>query len=418
MKKRRNSNQDMPERVSAAQVSEKRDDFAEVSADTIESDRAKELTGESYDAEVQTDVDFLPSQTSDVHYVVAPLADTTSAAHKDDETPEEGMIRIGQVNDAAHSVNKFDRFWLKIWASICAAITFIAKGINSVIRLICRREAPLKYVKAFVSVVLVILCIAVVAAPFNITVNKVETLDIYSDGLIAVQSRVGVDPNTNNPIYKWGFADKNGKIKIECKYEDVMQFRHGVAWVKDSTTSQMGGVTVTKKSWYLIGKNGKRVGSNEFDEVTGVPVKQFAAETNLAGVYNGGWGFINSKGKITIPCTYDEVGNFDEQIARVRKGSITYFINKKNKQVGIEYQQARDFSCGLAAVYRNDLWGFIKPNGEELEKPTYNSVSDFKQGYALVRHGSTYGIINTEGKQVVQIGEFVDLKITEFFQMN
>lgn len=328
------------------------------------------------------------------------------------------FIAIGRSKSHT-SVNKFDRFWLKVWAVICAAVTAISNAINWVIKLIFRHKAPDKYVKAFVSIILIIIAIAILAAPFNITINKIETLDVFSDNLIAVKRYIGTDSD-HNPVYKWGYADKKGKLRIPCQYEAAMQFKHGVAWVH---VIEQNDENLTQSYWMLIDKRARRVGSNTFMQVSGeVPVKEFSDKIRYAGVNQGGkWGFINTSGKIVIPCIYDEVGNFDEEIARVRRGSNTYFINSKDKTISDEFQDARDFSCGLAAVYRSGNWGFINTKGEIVTELIWDEVSDFKMGYAMIvsrgKDGMSYGIVDTSGKLVLPAGSFVDVALREYFGM-
>lgn len=330
---------------------------------------------------------------------------------------QDRFIAIGKTG-ARPSVNKFDRFWLKVWAVICAAVVAISNAINKVIALIFRRKAPDKYVRAFVSCVLIILAIMILAAPFNITINKIQTMDVFSDNLIAVQRYVGTDEQ-NRPVYKWGFADRKGKVRIDCIYDDVMQFAHGVAWVHLVETNADG---LRQSYWTLINTKGKRVSDATFMQVDDrtVPVKPFASEIRYAGVNQGGkWGFVNTKGKVVISCVYDEVGTFDEAIARVRKGGSTMYIDTKGRTVSSVYQGGRDFACGLAAVYRDGNWGFINARGEEIVPLMYDEVSDFKSGYAMIvsrgEGGLSYGIIDSIGRTVVPTGSFVDVAWREYF---
>lgn len=351
-------------------------------------------------------------QTSQVYETVENVTPDESVAMQTDDN----IIKIGDNQKTAKSLNKFDIFWVKVWAAICAFINTISIYINKGIKFVFRKEAPLKYVKTVISFLLILLCVFIVSAPFKITVNEVEKLEIYPNGLTVVQKQVGSLDGT--PIYKYGYADKNGKTKIDCKYDNAMRFKYGVAWVNSVEKDEKG---YTKNYWYLINTKGKRVGNVEVLQTNDyvVPVGQFGNKHKLAPVLIGGkYCFVNTKGKIAIDGMFDDVGNFDFKIARIRMGAQTYFINKSGKRVGDIFYDARDFSEGRAAVSNNNLWGFIDENGNTIADLEYEQVSNFKQGYALVKRGATYGIIDSNGKSVVKTGMYTDLELVEFFEMN
>jgi len=50
----------------------------------------------------------------------------------------------------------------------------------------------------------------------------------------------------------------------------------------------------------------------------------------LAGVeINRKWGFINTRGVITIPCSFDEVSKFSGGLTKVKQNKKYGFINKE-----------------------------------------------------------------------------------------
>ncbi|MGN0796778.1 MAG: WG repeat-containing protein [Christensenellales bacterium] len=339
-----------------------------------------------------------------------------SLAEQPSSTDTPVIIKIGEKVDVQKTANKFDIFWLKVWAAICSFVQSVAIGINKGIKFVFKKEAPLKYVKAVIAIILIIIAIAIVSAPFNITVNEVQTLEIYPNGLTVVQKQVAVNTTTNAPIYKYGYANSKGKIKIDCIYDNAMSFKYNVAWVNIKELNADGD---TVNYWMLINTRGKQVGELKiFQNGNVVPVSTFGDKYKLAAVnLSGTYGFVNTSGKIVIDCNYDEVGNFDYKLARVRRGSETYFINNKGKKISQTYYVARDFKEGIAAVGINNLWGFIDESGNLIGEVEYDNVSDFKQGYALVKRGATYGIIDQKGNKVVNTGVFTDLELVDFFEM-
>ena len=80
---------------------------------------------------------------------------------------------------------------------------------------------------------------------------------------------------------------------------------------------------------------------------------------------DGDWGYINGLGRITILPQYD---------------------------------RARDFSEGLAAVQLDAVWGFVSPeDGSVVVQPQYQVVGNFAEGLAFVQGtalDAQYGFID------------------------
>ena len=70
-----------------------------------------------------------------------------------------------------------------------------------------------------------------------------------------------------------------------------------------------------------------------------------------------------------------------------------------------------DFSCGLGAVNQGGRWGFINKKGKEVIELKYDAVSRFVDGYATVKMGKTFGLIDTDGNLVINTQWFYDIVI-------
>ncbi len=149
------------------------------------------------------------------------------------------------------------------------------------------------------------------------------------------------------------------------------------------------------------------------------------------------WGFADTKGRLLLAASYDEVRNFGpEGKALVRKDGQWYFLSlpisaqqnldtldlarlliaspataamtvvKTGKNAGARvvslrkaYPLAWPYAAGLARVQGpNDSIGFINTQEEWQIPPRYNEASDFENGYAWVRIGEQYGLIDTSGQ--------------------
>ena len=325
-------------------------------------------------------------------------------------------MKISSVDDAIKkpNVNKFDSFFIRIWAVLCAFIIKFSELICKGIKFVIKRDVPTKYVAAVVIIVLIILFILLIALPAKANGTAKQQIELYSNGLIAVEKRVGTDAE-GNPVYKWGFSDKNGAMKIACTYDGALDFRYGVAFVK-VIEKQNGSNYVY---WKLINKTGANVGDYQFIQTgVNIPVEQFSEDQQLAKVMiSGRYGYINYKGKLVIDAIYEDAGTFIGKMARVSSGSSYYFINNKGKKVSQAFDNARDMVDGYAAINISGRWGFMNAKGNVTISPIYDEVSDFYCGYAAVKQGTSYGVIDEKGKTVVPTGLFSSLNILEYFEI-
>ena len=170
----------------------------------------------------------------------------------------------------------------------------------------------------------------------------------------------------------WGFINDKGENAIPCQFDEVSEFKDGLSYV--------------------------RVGSK--------------------------WGLINKTGQEIAPCKYSSIDRFniigEDTLARVKNAGKTGLINIKGEEVVPcdKYDDIYDFQYGLAVVQNADKkCGIIDVHGSEVVKCIYNSIGDFKEGYAKVGIGSNvhkfyvfqqafdtgkkYGFIDMTGKEVI-----------------
>jgi hypothetical protein len=114
------------------------------------------------------------------------------------------------------------------------------------------------------------------------------------------------------------------------------------------------------------------------------------------------WGMVDNKGKILLPCRYDELGFLEDtgnKVLRVFKKEEKYgLIDTLGRlKVSVQYENIGSFSEGRLAVKRQGLWGFVDPNGREVVPCRFDEVSVFGEGWAAVRLGSKWGYIDKNG---------------------
>ena len=65
------------------------------------------------------------------------------------------------------------------------------------------------------------------------------------------------------------------------------------------------------------------------------------------------------------------------------------------------FNALHNFSEGVAAVKRNNKYGFINKHGEFVIAPQFDDAEDFSDGLALVKIGGRYGFIDKQGRMVL-----------------
>ena len=115
-------------------------------------------------------------------------------------------------------------------------------------------------------------------------------------------------------------------------------------------------------------------------------------------------GYINDKGEVIIPLTFDEGSAFSEGLARVRMGTKYGYINAKGEAViRMGYDFARDFKSGIARVGNDGKYGFINTTGNAIIPFQYYNAGDFANGLAPVMNADAkWGFIDMQGNMVIQ----------------
>ena len=253
------------------------------------------------------------------------------------------------------------------------------------------------------------------------TLGKVAIKPQYSYGLQFSEGLAAVKNDT-----AWGFIDSSGKVVIEFKFNIAEQFNGGSSVVN-----------INGKSG-LIDKKGKIILEPIYDWI------YFQNEGFVASKLNGKWGFYHiTSRKFITDFIYEDVGPFSNGLAAVKIDNLYGFINR-NGVIAIEpkYRQIRykKFGNGLACAVSpdNNKWGvidtlgnvimdfkyfdlsfpsenkifvrekykqkgyFINQNGEKLFNKTFDDIWIFNDGLCAVRINGKEGIINSEGKWIVE----------------
>ena len=109
------------------------------------------------------------------------------------------------------------------------------------------------------------------------------------------------------------------------------------------------------------------------------------------------YGFINKKAEIVTEPIYDKVqGSFltEENYVAVKKDGKWSAINSKGKELVPDSSLAICDKSGKSVIDLNTL-------NVVVERGTYDIIDTFRYGYARVKKNEKYGIINAQGKLVL-----------------
>lgn len=128
----------------------------------------------------------------------------------------------------------------------------------------------------------------------------------------------------------------------------------------------------------------------------------YAQDDSLVPFFTKLTGFSDEKGNIVIPLKYENAGNFSEGLAWVVENSKFGFIDKNDQIViSAKYDFAEDFNNGSAIVEVNGKYGLIDKTGEEIIPIKYDDCKRFSEGLAPVRAGTKWGFIDETGLEKI-----------------
>lgn len=255
-----------------------------------------------------------------------------------------------------------------------------------------------------------------------------EIVDSFHDGLAMIVT----------PSARLGFIDRSGKVAIPAELTYAEPFSEGTCLTKREKKSSddplVKAITLGMEQG-LIGKNGELLFQPDFggndaykgcervfmdgmwcyelpdgrmvypviEEVSGVLRDGLARVWNQKDDIKGRFGFVDQKGKIVIPLTFERAEDFFEGLAKVYRDGKWGFIDKRGKVV-IDYQfeDVARFSNGRARFVEKGQYGFIDTDGRVAVEPRYETAYDFTDGLAAVSVGGKWGFIGQDGKMVIK----------------
>ncbi len=202
---------------------------------------------------------------------------------------------------------------------------------------------------------------------------------------------------------KWGAVDENGKVVIPISYDRVavsLSADASDAAATDQEPDRENLIEVssgTLRGFYH--RDGREIVPLSYENRS-VWKEGFLAVQGKDKKIS----FYKNDGTLISHGAYDQVSDFENRMAIVKKGALYGYINQEGKEIPPIYQEARFFQGGLAAVKEKGKWGVIDTAGQYVVPPTYRDVGaqPSPQGLLAVKgNKNLWGFINGAGDVVI-----------------
>jgi len=210
------------------------------------------------------------------------------------------------------------------------------------------------------------------------TLQDAKAVLIFKEGQAAYKISDG-------NVTKWGFVDKEGKIKINPQFSQTGSFSNG----KCAVANQDG-------KWGYIDYEGKIVINYQFDNA-----KKFI--NGKAVVASGSkYGLIDENGKYLINPQFSEMIIDGDMFLINQNGKYGWCDNDGKIIINPQFSAAYPFLGNkLAAVQSGNSFGYIDRDGKIVINPQFDRALPFNGKLALVNSSNKIGFIDKEGKYVI-----------------
>ena len=189
----------------------------------------------------------------------------------------------------------------------------------------------------------------------DILINEESVVNIkmFSEGLALFTNNDGLN----------GFINEQGEIAIPAQYEKVGYFNAGLAWTRNS--DGLIGYIDKNGEWVI---EPKFLAVSDFDPISGLAkarVDEF-------------WGYTNKKGEIKYVTSVKKIYDYSEGLAMavIYSGHFGFLDENQNWAIEPQFEAAREFKNGFAAVKEEGKWGIIDKSGNWVIEPMFSGIKD------------------------------------------
>ncbi|HEU0119283.1 MAG TPA: WG repeat-containing protein [Bryobacteraceae bacterium] len=214
-----------------------------------------------------------------------------------------------------------------------------------------------------------------------------RVLGDYSDGLAVVQrARSGSIPAA------YGYIDREGRVAIPPRFMPAGKFPG------DGQGVAVGGLD---RNWCYFDKRGQIVLRLPMDGHDRAPGFHDGLVVWKEGFF---WGYRNAKGEWAIRPEFDDAHDFSNGVAQVEKDGKWMEIDTRGKPMPARTgpQPIRPPSEGLTLAVDGDRYGYLLPDG----RPAFpfrkmDAAFDFTCGLARIQLDGKFGYLDKEGRLAI-----------------
>jgi hypothetical protein len=223
----------------------------------------------------------------------------------------------------------------------------------------------------------------------------------FSEGFAPASQYAGF-PDDKFP--KWGFIDRTGQFAVAPQYQWVDPFSEGLARV--SVSSEVGTTGYIDSHGQFVIPPRLTYGASFHEGRAAVIISGPCRITNGGScaraafqptepraTYDCRYAFIDKRGEPISDLRFDDAEDFSEGLAPIRIGNQWGFVDLSG-QIAIppRFQSAELFSEGLAVVEEDGKKGFIDHTGNYVIRPQFEAADGFSEGFAVVSKSDGPGI--------------------------
>lgn len=212
----------------------------------------------------------------------------------------------------------------------------------------------------------------------KVTLQDAETVNVFKEGLAAFSV-------IDSSGMKWGFVDKEGKVKINSQFSNTGNFSNGKCAVENSDGK-----------WGYIDKEGKMLINYQFEKAN-----EFV--DGKAVVFSGRKaGLIDESGKYLINPQFSDMIDDGDKYLIEQDGKWGWCDKEGKITINPQFAEAYPFrGSKLAAVRSGKSWGYIDNDGKIVINPQFDEALPYNGKIALVVSGRQVGFIDDGGKYII-----------------
>ena len=212
--------------------------------------------------------------------------------------------------------------------------------------------------------------------------------------------------NTYSKNITWGDFGKGIQLEIDKKL--------GEGYQQDIVISNK----LTKRGQIQTITWKKRMINFKFKDTN--PMKYGWSKVRITNDNN--YNFINTDGDFMLEKeNFEDAKDFSEGLAAVQQQGQWGFVNTKGRLIiANKYDEANSFVNGWAKVKKKGRYNFINPQGYLLNHQLGDilEASDFSEGLAFIKTADYYGFIDTNGNKILavnQLPQYIKIRKTKTF---